>query len=257
MIVTLLLLLVWGMTTAVVEYARVRRSLLSEPLDVPSLQHDVGVNWDTLRSLRGQLEKELSHLGVGLPPADLAELQAVRSELGTWPTDNTRQWLLRYDRELLMIIDRVVADCIRREVANIAILTALSPRRGFDFLFVFWRQLRLVRSVAVFYGWRPGLLGTFTLVRHVLVNATLAAGLEDLGDLTVEAFPAHKVAAFAGGIMTEAVGNAAFTLRLARRGVDACRPLKNRKAVPYRVTLLQTVMAAGFGKTMTDRLERF
>src|SRR5262245_25906500 len=163
----LLLLLTWTIIVSIVEYTRVRRSLLSQPIDVLALQRDAGVDWTILRSVRMQLEKELVRLGIDLAPAELAELRAVQAELNTWPADNTRQWLLRYDGDLLAVIDRAVADRIRREAVNVAIFTSLSPRGGLDSLLVVWRQFRLIRTIAVLYGWRPGFFGTLLLIRSV------------------------------------------------------------------------------------------
>jgi uncharacterized membrane protein YcjF (UPF0283 family) len=251
----LLFLITWSMIASLIEYARIRSSLLSQPLDVLALQRDVGVDWTTLRSVRLHLEGELARLGIHLAPADVAELRAIQAELNTWPTDNTRQWLLRYDGDLLGVIDRAVADHIRKEAVNIAILTSLSPRGGLDSLLVSWRQFRLIRTIAVLYGWRPGFWGTLILIRNVLTNAALAAGLDEVGDLAVEIL-GSGISGYAGGLIGEAIGNAALTLRLARRGVDACRPLRNRKAAPYRVTLLQVVLEVrnlrqGYGQGST------
>jgi putative membrane protein len=239
-VILLLGLLTWTMAAAVVQYARVRRSLLAQPLDLVALQRDSRVEWERLQSARQQLAQHLAYFGAALPPATLAELQVVRAELGDWPADNTRLWLLRYDSEVLAIIDRAVADGIRSETINIAVLTLLSPLRSLDSLLVIWRQLRLIRLVALQYGWRPGFFGTLTLVRTVLTNATLAAGFEEVEDLAVEML-GGTVAARAGSMLGQAIGNAALTLRMARRTVDACRPIHNRAAAPYRVSLRQCV----------------
>jgi putative membrane protein len=231
-------LLVWTIADAVLEYVRVRGNLARPPVDVLSLQHDTGVDWATLRAIRLQLERELSLLGAGLEAVYLQQLHAIRAELGNWPADNTRQWLLRYDGELLAIIDEAVAECIRKEAGSIALLTALSPRGGLDSLLVAWRQFRLIRSVAVLYGWRPGFFGTMALVREVFTNAVLAAGFDEVGDLAAEVL-GGSLSMYTGRITGEAIGNMALTLRLARRTVDACRPLKNRAAAPYHVTFSQ------------------
>jgi putative membrane protein len=240
MVVLLLGLLAWTMAAAVVQYARVRRSLLAQPLDLVALQRDSRMEWETLQFARQQLAQHLPHFGAALPPAALAELQGVCAELGNWPTDNTRRWLLLYDSEALAIIDAVVADGIRSEAINIAVLTLLSPLRSLDSLLVLWRQLRLIRLVALQYGWRPGFFGTLTLVRTVLTNATLAAGFEEVEDLAVEML-GGTVVARASTMLGQAVGNAALTLRMARRAVDTCRPIQNRAAAPYRVSLRQCI----------------
>jgi uncharacterized membrane protein YcjF (UPF0283 family) len=115
---------------------------------------------------------------------------------------------------------------------------------------VIWRQFRLIRSVAVLYGWRPGFLGSLVLLREVFTNAALAAGFDELGDLAAEML-GGSLSIYTGRLTGEALGNMALTLRLARRAVDACRPLKNRSAVPYRVSLLQ--LATRLPKLYTRR----
>ena len=96
----------------------------------------------------------------------------------------------------------------------------------------------MIRSVAVFYGWRPGFFGTLALVREVFTNAALAAGIDELGDLAAEIL-GGSLPTYAGRLTGGAIGNMVLTLRLARRAVDAGRPLRNRSAAPYRVTLVQ------------------
>ena len=238
------LLLLWLGTTSLRTYLQVRSNLSLPQADVKSLDRDDGVEMATLRAVRERLEEQLPSLGNRLTPTDQEALSSIREDLATWPKDNTRQWILRYDENVLGVIDKVVANHIRYEATNIAILTALSPRRGLDSLFVFWRQMRLVSAVAGFYGWRPGPLGTLKLGRHVLFNATLAAGIDELSDLAVEVLPTNPIATFTGSFITEAFANAALTLRLARSCVDVCRPLRNRLSEPYKVKPYQTILEA-------------
>jgi uncharacterized membrane protein YcjF (UPF0283 family) len=231
-------LLMWAIIAAVLDYVRVRGNLGVPRLDIVSLERDTGVDWATLRAIRQQLERELGSLGLGLDASNAQKLQAVRADLSHWPADNTRQWLLRYDGELLGFIDEMVAEYIRKEAVSVAILTTLSPRGGLDSLIVVWRHFRVIRSIAIFYGWRPGFFGTLLLVREVVTNAALAASFDELGDLAAEML-GGSLSVYTGRLTGEALGNMALTLRLARRAVDACRPLKNRAAAPYHVTLFQ------------------
>jgi putative membrane protein len=117
------------------------------------------------------------------------------------------------------------------------LLTAISPRRGLTSALVLWRQLRLVRSIAILYGWRPGLAGTFSLSRAALTNAALAAGFDELAHFAVQTIPGQAIAVAGGAMAAEALANAALTIRLARQAVNSCRPIHNREAAPYRVGL--------------------
>jgi putative membrane protein len=172
-------------------------------------------------------------------------LAEARSELGTWSRDNTRRWLLHYDQEVLAVIDECIAKRIREEAVLIGLLTAISPGRGLDSLLVLWRQLRLVRSIAVLYGWRPGAAGTFALTRTALTNAALAAGFDELANFAVQTIPGQAIAVAGGAMAAEALANAALTIRLSRQAVNSCRPIRNREAAPYRVGLGRVMAEVG------------
>lgn len=233
----LVLLLAWSIAASLRDYFRVRRQLVTEPLDIVALRRDEGLDLDGLRAIRAALEGGFRYLGTGLAKSEIARLLDVHAELNTSPHDNTRRWLLHYDSEVLGVLDERVARCIREEAVVIGLLTAISPRRGLTSLLVFWRQLRLVRSIAVTYGWRPGTVGTFALSRAALTNAALAAGFDELAHFAVQTIPGQAIAVAGGAMAAEALANAALTIRLARQAVNSCRPIRNREAAPYRIGL--------------------
>ncbi len=240
-----ILLLAWATASSVIDYFRVRRHLATEPLDIAALRRDEGVDLESLRVTRDALEGELAYFGAGLDKEDLDRLAAAREELGSGSRDNTRRWLRQYDSDVLAVVDERVAKRIREEAVIIGLLTAISPRRGLHSLLVLWRQLRLVRSIAVLYGWRPGLAGTFSLSRTALTNAALAAGFDELAHFAVQTIPGQAIAVAGGAMAAEALANAALTIRLARQAVNSCRPIRNREAAPYRVGLGRVMAEVG------------
>jgi putative membrane protein len=238
-----ILLLTWAIAASVVDYLRVRQHLDAEPLDIAALRRDEAADAGNLRQARAALESELHRLGAGLDKNELEQLGAAVGELGTWSHDNTRRWLRHYDSDVLAVVDARVAQRIREEAVVIGLLTSISPRVGLHSLLVLWRQLRLVRSIAVLYGWRPGPAGTFALTRTALLNAALAAGFDELSHFAVQTIPGQALAVAGGAMAAEALANAALTIRLARQAVNSCRPIRNREAAPYRV---------GLGKVMAE-----
>src|SRR5262245_31728526 len=239
------LLLSWAIASSVIDYFRVRRHLAADPLDIAALRRDEGADVTRLRSTREAVEAELPGLGVGLDKDELDRLAAASLELRRWSRDNTRRWLRHYDGDVLAVVDERVAQRIREESVVIGLLTAISPRRGLTSLLVLWRQLRLVRSIAVLYGWRPGLAGTFSLSRTALTNAALAAGFDELAHFAVQTIPGQAIAVAGGAMAAEALANAALTIRLARQAVNSCRPIRNREAAPYRVGLGHVMAEVG------------
>jgi putative membrane protein len=236
-VAALILLLAWSVAASLLDYFRVRRQLAAEPLDIGALRRDAGLDLEGLRVTRAALETAFAHLGNGIDKNDADKLLEVHAELNSGPRDNTRRWLLHYDAEVLGVLDERVAGRIREEAVVIGLLTAISPRRGLTSLLVLWRQLRLVRSIAVVYGWRPGAVGTFALSRMALTNAALAAGFDELAHFAVQTIPGQAIAVAGGAMAAEALANAALTIRLARQAVNSCRPIRNREAAPYRVGL--------------------
>lgn len=239
------LLLSWTIASSLLDYFRVRQQLATEPLDIAALRRDEGADLEGLRSIRDALEKELPHLGVGLDKGEVDRLGTAVDELGGWSRDNTRRWLRHYDSDVLAVVDERIAKRIREEAVIIGLLTAISPRRGLDSLLVLWRQLRLVRSIAVLYGWRPGLVGTFALSRTALMNAALAAGFDELANFAVQTIPGQALAVAGGAMAAEGLANAALTIRLARQAVNSCRPIRNREAAPYRIGLGRVMAEVG------------
>lgn len=239
------LLLSSAMAAAVIDYLRVRQHLDAEPLDIAALRRDETADADNLRKARTALESELKRLGAGLETSELERLQTAVEELGSWSRDNTRRWLRHYDSDVLAVVDERVAQRIREEAVVIGLLTSISPRVGLHSLLVLWRQLRLVRSIAVLYGWRPGPAGTFALTRTALVNTALAAGFDELAHFAVQTLPGQAIAVAGGAMAAEALANAALTIRLARQAVNSCRPIRNREATPYRVGLGRVMAEVG------------
>jgi putative membrane protein len=238
-----ILMVSWAIASSIIDYLRVRQHLDAEPIDIAALRRDHGADADSLRKVRASLDAELPRLGAGLDKEELERLSTALRELTSWSRDNTRHWLRHYDSDVLAVIDERVAQRIREEAVIIGLLTSISPRHGLHSLLVLWRQLRLVRSIAMLYGWRPGLAGSFALTRTALLNAALAAGFDELAHFAVQTIPGQAIAVAGGAMAAEALANAALTIRLARQAVNSCRPIRNREAAPYRV---------GLGKVMAE-----
>lgn len=125
--------------------------------------------------------------------------------------------LKRLDRE---------ADAIRRKAAlQIATAAALSPKAWLDGALFMWRGVRLVREIAEIYGLRPGILGTWRLVRRVMLGAATVAAADLAGGVAMQALVTSSLAQKVGG---EVAGAAAAWQRMDRLGqaaIAACRPL--------------------------------
>ena len=127
-------------------------------------------------------------------------------------------------RQILQPLDAQAYRMVSRAARDAGIGVLLSPAGLLDALLVMWRTSRMIRDIALVYGFRPSRIARFALTRRVLENAAMAGAVEYLGDLLT----AHIGAGVAGRISGK-FGQGAFTaLRTARLGliaIEACRPI--------------------------------
>ncbi len=84
---------------------------------------------------------------------------------------------------LLTPLDRRAETLIHREALAIGSMTALSPNGTLDAFLVLWRQVNLVASLARLYYGRPGLYGTWLILRDVSSAILLSSVLEQISDM--------------------------------------------------------------------------
>jgi uncharacterized membrane protein YcjF (UPF0283 family) len=95
--------------------------------------------------------------------------------------------ITRLEREevlpLLTPLDRRAETLIHREALAIGSMTALSPNGTLDAFLVLWRQVNLVATLARLYYGRPGLWGTWLILRDVSSAILLSSVLEQISDM--------------------------------------------------------------------------
>lgn len=127
-------------------------------------------------------------------------------------------------REVLRPLDAEAYRIVSRAARDTGIGVALSPAGLLDAALVIWRTTRMIRDVALVYGFRPTRIGRLALTRRVLETAAMAGAVEYFGD-----FLTAQIGAGVASRVSRKVGQGAFTaLRTARLGViaiEACRPV--------------------------------
>jgi putative membrane protein len=121
---------------------------------------------------------------------------------------------------------RAEAEAIgRRAAVDVFALTAAMPSPALDAALVAWRGLRLLREVAALYGMRPGVFGTFALLRRTLSSAASVAAANVAVDTVVRAVLSHPMLAQLAGDAAGAGVAARRMIVLARAAGSACSPL--------------------------------
>jgi putative membrane protein len=128
------------------------------------------------------------------------------------------------ERELMTPLDQEARRLVSQAAQRVSIVTAVSPRALIDVLFVFVASLRLIRHLALLYGGRPGALGMFRLMRHVIAHLAITGGMA-AGDSLIQQVLGHGIAAKLSQRLGEGVLNGLLTARLGLAAIDVTRPL--------------------------------
>jgi putative membrane protein len=144
--------------------------------------------------------------------------QAVNSSL------RDQEVVARLSSHVLRHLDDQARTVIGRALRDTAFISLASPNGLVDSLLTLWRELKLLREIAVTYGLAPGLIQQWTLLRRVLSIASTSGLANQAGDMAVQSL--------GGGIISRLSANAAdalyTALRTARLGMyamETCRPV--------------------------------
>lgn len=128
------------------------------------------------------------------------------------------------ERDLLAPLDAAAARAIAQAAQRVSIVTAVVPRAAIDIAVVASVSVSLIRRIATIYGARPGRLGFFRLVRHVLGHLAVTGGMA-AGDSLLEQVVGHGLAARLSARLGEGVINGILTARVGLAAMAVCRPL--------------------------------
>jgi putative membrane protein len=155
-------------------------------------------------------------------PGMAEPIRAFRQSLNSSLRDH--EVVARLSTQILRHPDEEARAAIGRALRDTAFISLASPNGLVDGLFTWWRELKMLREIAVIYGLAPGLLEQWTLLRRVLWIAATSGMAAQAGDMAVQSL--------GGGLVGRLSANAAdalyTSLRTARLGLyamETCRPV--------------------------------
>jgi uncharacterized membrane protein YcjF (UPF0283 family) len=131
----------------------------------------------------------------------------------------------QFENIVLNHIDNLALELIKKESIIGGVGVAIIPHPALDGLFALWRGMRLMRKISHLYGHTITPLSSPMLMRSVILNATIAAGMEELARIVVEGNQGNNLFPSVLGPISEA---GITGMRLHRLGImtrSYCRPL--------------------------------
>ncbi len=128
------------------------------------------------------------------------------------------------ETELMRPLDAEARRLIASAARRVSVVTAVSPRALIDTGYVLFEAARLVRSIAVLYGGRPGTIGFFRLFRNVIAHLAVT-GTIALGDSVIQQLLGHGLASKVSARLGEGVANGLMTARVGISAMELCRPM--------------------------------
>ncbi len=157
------------------------------------------------------------------------------------------QLLILAEREVLSELDKQAQNLIAVSARRVALITTLSPTAFIDVAFVAYENMRLLRSIAMLYGARPGVYGLIRLGKMVLGHLTLTGGLALSADM-LQQFMGQRIAAKISAKLGEGLFNGTLTARIGLAALDICRPLPYLKARKPAIRDLISTLVSGIAK---------
>lgn len=128
------------------------------------------------------------------------------------------------ERELMTGLDMEARRLVANASKRVSVVTAIAPRAIIDIAMVAATSIALIRKIADLYGGRPGTLGFFRLLRHVLTHLAVTGGMA-AGEGFIDQIVGHGVAAKVSARLGEGLINGILTARIGLATIAVCRPL--------------------------------
>lgn len=126
--------------------------------------------------------------------------------------------------QLMTDLDARARRIVGEAATRVSMVTAIAPRAVIDIAVVVAVTTRLIRSIAEVYSGRPGRIGFFRLLRHVMSHLAVTGGMA-AGEGVIDQLVGHGIAARLSARLGEGMINGLLTARVGLAAIAVCRPL--------------------------------
>ncbi len=152
------------------------------------------------------------------------------------------------ERSLMTPLDAAARREVEAAARQVAAVTALVPLALADVITALAANLRMVRRIATIYGGRSGGIGSWRLLKTVLLHLA-ATGAVSVGDDLIGTVMGGGMVGKLSRRFGEGVVNGALTARVGVAAMELCRPMPFDALDRPRVTaLVRSALAGLFGK---------
>jgi len=148
-----------------------------------------------------------------------------------------------FSTRVLSSLDKKAQQVVVQRASEAGVMVAMSPLAFLDMLLVLWRNTQMIREIAAIYGFFPGRVGQWCLLRRVFHNLLYAGVSELVSDAGAELL-GGKVSAIVSAKVAQGVGVGVFTARLGLQTMRLCRPLPYRQDAPRLSDIRREIMGS-------------
>lgn len=128
------------------------------------------------------------------------------------------------ERELMTPLDAAARREVEAAARQVALVTAVVPLALADVVTALFANLRMVRRIAEIYGGRAGTLGSWRLMRTVMLHL-VATGAVAVGDDLISSVAGGGLLSKVSRRFGEGLVNGALTARVGVAAIEVCRPM--------------------------------
>lgn len=121
-------------------------------------------------------------------------------------------------------LDRQAQRLIASYVRKLAVWTALNPLALLDSLIVLWLTLKMVRDIAAIYGGRPGITGSWKLLREIALLVAATGATDLLADSATDTIGVG-IAGMLSTRLAQGIVTGLFVARIGLYALKLCRPI--------------------------------